>query len=156
MAQPQGVNGPVKAEISGLKCNTLYHFRFKGDPKPPRTTLQGVDMNFTTAACPPMPLLKVYGSQCLTCKAPVKVSEGDLTVSCRRINGSWQQNTISYDMQTPRITVNNKEYNCDTHTAPSPNTPCEKPPVNGALIPWMRADNNNGELVNIGCNIPIQ
>lgn len=51
-AQPQGVNGPVSAMVYGLKCNTTYHFRFVGDPKPPRTTTQGVDMTFTTAACP--------------------------------------------------------------------------------------------------------
>lgn len=52
MASPQGVNGPVSASIGSLDCNTTYHFRFVGDPKPPRTTLQGVDMSFVTAACP--------------------------------------------------------------------------------------------------------
>jgi hypothetical protein len=46
-----GVVGPVKLEISELTCNTTYYFKFTGDPKPPRTTLQGETLNFTTAAC---------------------------------------------------------------------------------------------------------
>jgi hypothetical protein len=51
-AAPQGVNGPVSGVVAGLKCSTVYHYRFVGDPKPPRTTLQGSDMTFTTLACP--------------------------------------------------------------------------------------------------------
>jgi len=50
-ANPQGVQGPVSGQISNLSCGTLYHFRFFGDPKPPRTTSQGPDLTFTTEAC---------------------------------------------------------------------------------------------------------
>lgn len=52
MGAPQGVNGPVSLNITGLACNTVYHFRFTGDPKPPRTTMQGNDQTFQTAPCP--------------------------------------------------------------------------------------------------------
>ncbi len=50
---PQGVNGLVSMPVSGLACNTTYHFKFTGDIKPPRTTTQGTDLTFTTLACPP-------------------------------------------------------------------------------------------------------
>lgn len=62
LASPQGVNGPVSANVSGLNCNTTYHFRFIGDPKPPQTTLQGEDMSFTTAPCSIPPTLGFTGS----------------------------------------------------------------------------------------------
>ena len=59
MASPQGVNGPVDATISNLQCNTVYHFKFVGDPKPPRTTLQGQDLTFTTLPCDPVNQLPI-------------------------------------------------------------------------------------------------
>src|SRR6185436_7946650 len=44
---------------SGLSCNTLYHFRIVGTNS--AGTSNGLDNTFTTAACPPLPVV-VTGS----------------------------------------------------------------------------------------------
>jgi hypothetical protein len=51
VANPQGTNGPVSANINGLQCGTTYHFRLYGTPGKGGTTVQGTDLSFTTAAC---------------------------------------------------------------------------------------------------------
>lgn len=42
---------PVSAAVTGLTCNTLYHFRAKGVNS--LGTTNGGDLTFTTSACPP-------------------------------------------------------------------------------------------------------
>lgn len=42
---------PVSAAVTGLTCNTLYHFRAKGVNS--FGTTNGGDLTFTTSACPP-------------------------------------------------------------------------------------------------------
>ncbi|SFD60114.1 hypothetical protein [Pseudoalteromonas denitrificans] len=51
LPNPQGQNGPVSATVTNLQCSSTYHFKFTGDPKPPRTTSQGADLTFNTQAC---------------------------------------------------------------------------------------------------------
>lgn len=58
---PQGVNGPVSLAITDLACSTTYHYLFTGAPKPPRTTTQGVDMQFTTLPCHIAPMAGFTG-----------------------------------------------------------------------------------------------
>ncbi|MBV1776169.1 hypothetical protein KSF73_10645 [Burkholderiaceae bacterium DAT-1] len=53
VANPQGVQGPVTLDVSGLNCATTYYFKFLGDPKPPFPTVQGEVLSFATAACKP-------------------------------------------------------------------------------------------------------
>ncbi|TMP35808.1 fascin domain-containing protein [Pseudoalteromonas rubra] len=91
LAIPPGVNGPVSAQISNLNCGTQYHFRFRGDPKPPRTTIQGEDLTFTTLPCGPTTYSNVSfetGGQYFF----VAEGNGGSTVNASRLAiGPWEQ-----------------------------------------------------------------
>ncbi|PHI36115.1 peptidase S8 [Pseudoalteromonas sp. GCY] len=91
LATPAGINGPVSAQIANLECGTEYHFRFRGDPKPPRTTIQGEDLTFTTAPCGPTIFTNVSfetGGQYYF----VAENNGGNTVNANRIAiGPWER-----------------------------------------------------------------
>ncbi|WP_257326913.1 fascin domain-containing protein [Pseudoalteromonas rhizosphaerae] len=91
LVTPAGVNGPVSAQVANLDCGTQYHFRFHGDPKPPRTTLQGEDLTFTTLPCNPTILNNISletGGQYYV----VAENNGGDTVNANRLAiGPWEQ-----------------------------------------------------------------
>ncbi|CAK8723177.1 hypothetical protein GMJAKD_12435 [Candidatus Electrothrix aarhusensis] len=117
-ATPQGVAGPVKLEISGLTCNTTYYFKFTGDPKPPRTTLQGETLNFTTAACPDGPFKKDGNNGTVSCntycgaaKADEKPVWGDKIGYCVEAKNESTGETVPCDT-APGLIKDGKQLTC--------------------------------------------
>jgi hypothetical protein len=101
--------------------------------------------------------LQLYGGQCGNCATPTAAANGPLNINCTTNSNTQQANTIIYDANAPRLIVNNTAYLCSTETAPlsSAGPACGQAPANAGAVPWLSADNNNGTLTNIGCNIPI-
>jgi len=86
LASPQSVRSvnsllPVNAAISGLTPNTLYHYRFTGDPtSSAQAMLYGADMTFTT-----LPLAPVV----------ITTAATGITTSGATLNGSVNPNGVS-------------------------------------------------------------
>jgi len=89
-------NGAVAVDITGLTCSTEYHFRFVGDPKPPRTTLQGSDMTFKTAYCKYENINAgpIWDNQDARNKCPSVCESKDMIWSGQWVTTVWGQESV--------------------------------------------------------------
>lgn len=99
----------------------------------------------------------IYGSQCASCKPPIFDQDGHGTVQCHDYGGLLKSNTVYYDPELLQFVVNGAPLACGVNKAPlfAPGFPCDVRPSNPVSLPWLYADNVNGALSNLACNVPI-
>lgn len=106
----------------------------------------------------PPPTLDWFGSLCQTCQEPTSPSPGTLSFPCTSFSGQQVTNTVTFHPSLPYVTINGQTYACGMDLAPAfpSGYSCDVRPPNPQEVNWVYADNHDGQLVNISCNLPVQ
>jgi len=158
----QGVNSSQNPNLAGT-ATVNYHRctsnRIAPSPQQPgdfnwfNASFNGsnTDDFFSGATCNIHNAAQFYGSALQSCVLLSGNGGGTVAFNCAIGTGGTRQNVITFHHEASQILVNGAAYACTTAQAPPPG---DNPPPDAASQAWLRADNNNGSLVNIQCNLP--